>query len=57
MAKKQQSFADKVAKHGGEAKKMAKLIVAEKKGNGHYAFRTRMVYADDVKDEIKRAKA
>ena len=57
MAKKSQSFADKVARHGGEAKKMAKLIISEKKSNGHYSFRTRMVAADDVKEELSKAKA
>ena len=57
MAKKSQSFADKVARHGGEARKMAKLVISEKKANGHYAFRTKMVPADDVKDEISKAKA
>ena len=57
MAKKSQSFADKVARHGGEAKKMAKLIISEKKPNGHYSFRTKMVEADDVNDELAKAKA
>lgn len=56
MAKKSQSFADKVARHGGESRKMAKLVIAEKKPNGHFSFRTRMVPADDISSAIKKAK-
>ena len=57
MAKKAQSFADKVARQGGAVKNMAKLIIAERKENGHYSFRTRMVPADNAQAEIKKAKA
>lgn len=57
MAKKSQSFADKVARHGGESRKMAKLVLAEKKANGHYSFRSKMVYAEDVKSELDKAKS
>lgn len=56
MAKKPQSFADKVAKNRGAKRSMAKLVVAEKKSNGHYSFRTRMVDVDNVKEEISAAK-
>lgn len=51
MAKKQ-SFGDKVRKAKAEARRMAKIVVAEKKANGHYSFKHRMVDASDVKDEI-----
>ncbi|HUF10197.1 MAG TPA: hypothetical protein VMO47_12815 [Rhodothermales bacterium] len=57
MAKKPQSFADKVAKVRGSKRNMAKLVVAEKKPNGSYSFRTRMVDAGSVKDELANAKA
>lgn len=57
MAKKGKSFAEKVAKERGAAKKMAKLVIAEKKPNGHYSFRTRIVPADEAKAEIAKAKA
>ena len=42
--------------NGNEDKEMARLIVAEKKENGHYSFRRKMVALDDVQDEIKAAK-
>jgi len=57
MAKKPQSFADKVAKIRGSKRTMAKLVIAEKKSNGHYSFRTRMVEVDSVKDELAAAKS
>jgi hypothetical protein len=56
MAKKPQSFADKVAKNRGTGRKMAKLVIAEKKANGHYSFRTRMVEADKVREELASSK-
>ena len=56
MAKKQ-SFGDKVLRHRAEVKKMAKLVIAEKKANGHYSFRQKMVSASDVQSEIAAAKA
>ena len=56
MAKKQ-SFGDKVRKNREEAKKMAKIVVATKKDNGHYSFQQRIVDADSVKDEIKAARS
>ena len=55
MAKKQ-AFGDKVLRHKAEAKKMAKLVVSEKKSNGQYAFRYKMVHVDDVQNELKEAK-
>ena len=42
---------------GQEAKQMAKIIVASKKQNGQFEFRSRMVAADAVQDELKAAKA
>jgi len=56
MAKKQ-TFGDKVLKQKAEAKKMAKLVVAEKKPNGHYSYRHKMVHVDNVKDELASAKS
>ena len=57
MAKKSQSFAEKTARHGGEAKKMAKVVLSEKKENGHYSFRTKMVDVNDVKSTIAQSKS
>ena len=42
---------------GADAKQMAKIIVASKKQNGYYEFRTKMVEASQVKDELAAAKA
>ncbi len=42
---------------GEEAKQMAKIIVASKKQNGQFEFRSRMVEASAVQDELKAAKA
>ncbi|MEM8557394.1 MAG: hypothetical protein AAF809_00940 [Bacteroidota bacterium] len=42
---------------GADAKQMAKIIVASKKQNGSYEFRTKMVEASQVKDELAAAKA
>lgn len=57
MAKKPQSFADKVAKVRGTKRNMAKLVVAEKKPNGSYSFRTKMVDAESVKTELSAARS
>lgn len=38
------------------SRKMAKLILAEKKENGNYQFRQKMVPLNDVKDELKAAR-
>lgn len=35
--------------------KMAKIVVAERKENGQYRFRQKMVIADDVQAELKAA--
>lgn len=42
---------------GAEAKQMAKIIVANKKANGQFEFRSRMVEAGSVQDELKAAKS
>lgn len=42
---------------GADAKQMAKIIVAAKKQNGNYEFRTKMVEASQVKEELAAAKA
>ena len=55
MAKKQ-SFGDKVLKAKAEAKRMAKIVIAEKKENGHYSFRHKMVDVNDVKEELAAAR-
>jgi len=55
MAKKQ-SFGDKVRKQKAEAKRMAQIVVSEKKANGHFRFKTKMVDASVVKDELAAAK-
>jgi hypothetical protein len=54
MAKKQ-SFGDKVLRQKMEAKRMAKIVVAERKENGHIRFRTKMVDITTVKAELKAA--
>lgn len=56
MAKKQ-SFGDKVRKQKEEGKQMAKLIVAQKKANGHYTFREKMVPLNDLDAELEAAQA
>lgn len=55
MAKKQ-SFGDKVLKQKAEAKRMAKIIVAEKKENGQYRFRQKMIHQDNLQAELKAAR-
>lgn len=42
---------------GVEAKQMAKIIVASKKQNGQFEFRSRMVETSQVQDELKAARA
>lgn len=54
---KAQSFGDKVRRAKSEGRKMAKVIVAVKKENGHYSFQQKMVDADAVQDEIKAARS
>lgn len=55
MAKKQ-TFGDKVRKQRQAGKQMAKIVAAEKKANGQYRFKVKMVNVDDVSDELKTAK-
>ena len=38
------------------SRKMAKLIVAEKRENGSYGFRQKIVPLDDVEEELDAAK-
>ena len=38
------------------AKKMAKIVVAEKKPNGQYRFRQKMVNVDDVQAELQASR-
>ena len=52
MAKKQ-TFGDKVRRRKQDIKRMAKIVVAEKKSNGQYRFRDKMVAVDDVQEELK----
>jgi hypothetical protein len=42
---------------GADAKQMAKIIVASKKQNGHFEFRSKMVEASQVEAELKAARA
>lgn len=55
MAKKQ-SFGDKVRRQRDAGKQMAKIVAAEKKPNGQYRFKQKMVRSEDVSDELKAAK-
>jgi len=57
MAKKQQSFSDKVNRgQGPAAKQMAKLVLSEKNHKGHFSFRTKMVDSRRVKEELAAAR-
>ncbi len=56
MAKKQ-SFGDKVLRQKRETKRMAKVIFSEKKENGHYRFRSKMVDATNVQSEIAASRS
>ena len=56
MAKKQ-SFGDKVRKRKQALKVMAKVVVAEKKENGHYRFREKMVPVSELDQELGALKA
>lgn len=55
MAKKQ-SFGDKIRKKRDTGRQMAKIVSAEKKANGQYRFKYKMVRVDDVQNELKAAK-
>ncbi len=39
------------------ANKMAKVVVAEKKENGQYRFRAKMVNLDNLQEELKPTRA
>ena len=39
------------------AKNMAKIVVAEKKANGQYSFRQKMVPLEEVQNELQGARA
>jgi hypothetical protein len=39
------------------ANRMAKIVIAEKKENGQYRFKSKMVQVDDVQNELKAAQA
>ena len=54
MAKKQ-SFEDKLLKRRQARKVMAKLVMAEKKPNGSFRFREKVVPLADVQSELKAA--
>lgn len=55
MAKKQ-SFGDKVRKQRDAGRQMAKIVTAEKKPNGQYRFKQRMVRQEDIQNELTSAK-
>jgi len=42
--------------NGSASQKMAKLVVAEKRDNGSYGFRQKIVPLGDVEDELEAAK-
>ena len=54
MAKKQ-TFGEKVIQQKKASKNMAKIVSAEKKENGEYRFRAKMVRLDQLQDELKNA--
>jgi hypothetical protein len=45
----------RTSRGGKGGKKMAKIVVAEKKPNGQYSFRQRMILLDNLQEEIKAA--
>ncbi len=53
---KTQTFGDKVRKTRATSRQMAKIVAAEKKANGHYSFRVRMVSVEAVQDALNAAK-
>lgn len=56
MAKKV-SKNQRTSRGAADAKQMAKIIVASKKDNGQYEFRSKMVEASQVQQELKAARA
>lgn len=43
--------------NGNEDKDMARLVVAQKKGDGQYRYREKMVPVDRVEEEIDQIKS
>ncbi|WP_022835364.1 hypothetical protein [Salisaeta longa] len=41
---------------GAASRKMARIVVAEKRNGGQYGFRQKMVPLDNVKEELKAAR-
>ena len=56
MAKKQ-SFGDKVKKQRDAGRQMVKIVAAEKKANGQYRFKAKMVRQEDVQAQLAAALA
>jgi len=56
MAKKQ-SFGDKIRRQKETRRVMAKIVVAERKPNGQYRYRERMVPVADVDRELAKTRA
>ena len=52
MAKKQ-SFGEKVLRRRHKRKVMAKLVISERKPNGQFRFREKVVPLDQVETELK----
>ena len=55
-------MAKKVSKNqrtarGGETRAMAKIVVAEKKANGQYRFKEKVVEASQVQTELQRSRS
>ncbi len=50
---KAQSFGDKIRKRKRTLRVMAKVVVAEKKPNGHYRYREKMVPLAEVDSELE----
>jgi hypothetical protein len=48
-------MAKKKGSKGAASRKMAKIIVAQKKETGHYSFKQKVVPLDNVQDELKAA--
>ena len=53
---REQSFADKVRKRNQERAVMAKLVMAERKSNGHFRFREKIVPLKAAEAELKAAR-
>ncbi len=57
MAKKQRFGEKAAAKQSRARRQMAKVIISEKKPNGQYRFRERIVPVEEVSNVIKEASA